>query len=682
MSPGLRFAFRLAVVCSLLAAIVAAFGVVVFSGHAPEERAVLSRALDDRAPALLFLGALLAAACAGALGWLSNRYLRPAQVLAEKARIVLGANPDAPIAAQGAPELRELAVEVGRLAAAHRELLRETEARAREAGALLAEERNRLAALMSELAEGVLVCNTDGQILLYNEQARALFAATRGSEAGPPVGLGRSIFGLIDREQVAHALEILRRQLQMAGIPPTTRFVTGTPAGRLLKVRAAPYVHSDGSLAGLVFALEDVTGLVNRETRHRALLQAVTRAAAAPQEAGAILAAALHEQGDALRASLLLEDVRAVDLLGVARHRLEQALGIGVELDEVAEDLWLHADSFALVQAIGFLAGRLREDYQVRSLRLGARAAGAQVELDLIWSGALVASEALAMWQFEPMQVGAERTPLTLRDVLERHGGEASLQRSGAGGARESVFRLRLRAGDSEPARVRTPAAPAGSRPEYYDFDLFRSRTLPAALHDRRLADLAYTVFDTETTGLEPSAGDEIISIGAVRIVNGRLLRGEVYEQLVDPRRPLRPESTQIHGISPQALQGQPGIERVLPAFRRFCEDTVLVAHNAAFDMRFLEMKEVSTGVRFDAPVLDTLLLSALVHPGHGDHKLESIAARLGVSVVGRHTALGDALVTGDVFLKLLPLLAQGGIVTLGQVLEASRATYYARLKY
>jgi len=196
------------------------------------------------------------------------------------------------------------------------------------------------------------------------------------------------------------------------------------------------------------------------------------------------------------------------------------------------------------------------------------------------------------------------------------------------------------------------------------------------------LSALSYTAFDTETTGLEPSAGDEIISIGAVRIVNGRLLRSEVFERLVDPGRTLNPESARVHGIDAAALQGQPSIREVLPLFERFCAGTVLVGHNAAFDMRFLELKRRTTGVRFAQPVLDTLLLSAAAHPGLDDHRLEAIAARLGISVIGRHTALGDALLTGEIFLKLLPLLAGRGVLTLGQALAASRETYYARLQY
>jgi DNA polymerase-3 subunit epsilon len=129
-------------------------------------------------------------------------------------------------------------------------------------------------------------------------------------------------------------------------------------------------------------------------------------------------------------------------------------------------------------------------------------------------------------------------------------------------------------------------------------------------------------------------------------------------------------------------VAGQPTLDHVLPAFHQFCEDTVLVGHNAAFDMRFLQLKEAATGVRFTQPVLDTLLLSAVLHRDLGEHQLEAIAARFGVSVTGRHTALGDAMVTGEIFLRMIPLLAERGIVTLRQAREASERTFHARIRY
>jgi DNA polymerase-3 subunit epsilon len=98
--------------------------------------------------------------------------------------------------------------------------------------------------------------------------------------------------------------------------------------------------------------------------------------------------------------------------------------------------------------------------------------------------------------------------------------------------------------------------------------------------------------------------------------------------------------------------------------------------------MRFLQLKEQRTGVRFEQPVLDTLLLAAVAQPSQESQKLEAIAERLGVAVIGRHTALGDAMVTAEVFLKLIPLLQAAGIHTLGQAREAAQKTLYARLQY
>jgi DNA polymerase-3 subunit epsilon len=221
----------------------------------------------------------------------------------------------------------------------------------------------------------------------------------------------------------------------------------------------------------------------------------------------------------------------------------------------------------------------------------------------------------------------------------------------------------------------------SADRPEYYDFDLF-DRPMGQVDLDQPLSELVYTVFDTETTGLEPANGDEIIQIGALRIVNGRLLHQEHFDQLVDPRCHLKAASIAIHGITDSMLLGQPTIDLVLPAFHDFCADTVLVGHNVAFDMRFLELKEAALGVRFDQPVLDTLLLSAVAHPNQQSHSLEAIMQRLGIQMEQRHNALADATATAQVFMRLLPALAEQGVVTLRQALAASQKTYFAQVKY
>ena len=199
---------------------------------------------------------------------------------------------------------------------------------------------------------------------------------------------------------------------------------------------------------------------------------------------------------------------------------------------------------------------------------------------------------------------------------------------------------------------------------------------------DRPLSALVYTAFDTETTGLQPSGGDEIIQIGALRVADGELCPDDTFEKLIDPGRPIHPESLAVHGISDTMVRGKPAIGAVLPDFHRFCEQSVLLGHNIAFDMRFLQIKERATGVIFSQQILDTLLLSAVAYPNQEHHSLESSMDLLGVSIDHRHSALSDAAATARVFLKLLPLLAERGIITLGQAIEASKKTPYARLKY
>jgi DNA polymerase-3 subunit epsilon len=694
---------------ALLAIAASVFGIAVPAA----ERAALRAMAADAAPVLVYGTAILLVIVGAAARWLHRRHPLAARQLAEQTRVLLAANPDHRVAAAGAPEIGEVAASINLLAARYRQSERELDARSAEARARVEEERDRFAALMSELTEGVLVCNADGRMLLYNARAAALLGqASDGAGNYAPIGLGRSVFGLIDREQVAHALDKIHQQFAGAVERPRTSFVTAAAGGRALHVRVAPFVSgAERQVAGMVFTLDDVGGLLGREGQRLKLLQSIAtgvrapvanlRAAAEslvaspdmpePQRAQFVdivaaearvltgrLNAALADYADALKGSLTLEDMRVADLLAVVRRRLTDTVGVAADVEPSAAELWVRVDSFAIVHAFASLAARVRADYGARVFRLRAAAHGRFAEIDLMWPGTMVASDVLLLWENEPLASGADESPLTLKDVLERHGGEIWYQ---ADRPRQTAwFRFLLPLG--EPAAAAPRATPVAARPEYYDFDLFERVDTRGELAERRLAALAYTVFDTETTGLEPSAGDEIISIGAVRIVNGRLLKHEVFEQLANPRRSISRESMLVHGIDAHALATEPAIEEVLPRFHRFCEDTVLVAHNAAFDMRFLEIKEAKTGVRFAQPVLDTLLLSAIVHPSQDNHNLDAIAERLGVRVIGRHTALGDALVTGEVFLRLLPLLAERGIVTLGQALEASRATYLARLQY
>jgi len=221
---------------------------------------------------------------------------------------------------------------------------------------------------------------------------------------------------------------------------------------------------------------------------------------------------------------------------------------------------------------------------------------------------------------------------------------------------------------------LQTEPDASAQRPLVFDFELVTG-TEHRDLTDTPLRSLSYVVFDTETTGLLPDK-DEVVQIGAVRIVNGRRIEGEVFDTLVNPGRPIPPTSTKVHGISDDMVQGAPGMAVAGARFRQFAKEAVLVAHNAPFDMAFLKRDADAAGAALDNPVLDTVLLSAALFGAEATHTLDAIAERLEVEIPTelRHTALGDAVATVAVFLKMLPILEARGIATFGAALAEMRA--------
>jgi len=370
------------------------------------------------------------------------------------------------------------------------------------------------------------------------------------------------------------------------------------------------------------------------------------------------------------------------DLFEVLQARCHQSLNIDLHIDNLTTEHYVNVDQSSFLLALLFVIQQIQTDTGVREITCRLTQLRRFVGLDLLWSGHPLKADVLKTWETQPLSFEKEGFSLTLREVIDHHNGEIGLYASrslqNTSYVRFFLPVLYL----IKPEKSRSLTILPESRPEFYDFDMFLQADHHPELENRKLSELTYTVFDLETTGLNPTEGDEIISVGAIRVVNGRLLQNERFEQLVDPRRSVPWTSVRIHGIHPEMLQGQPTIDAVLPMFHDFIKDTILVAHNAAFDMRFLQLKEKQSGVRFVNPVLDTLLLSAVVHPSHEDHNLEAIAKRMGVRILARHTAMGDAVATGEMFLKFLPLLSQQQILTLKEALEASQKTFYARQKF
>ena len=189
----------------------------------------------------------------------------------------------------------------------------------------------------------------------------------------------------------------------------------------------------------------------------------------------------------------------------------------------------------------------------------------------------------------------------------------------------------------------------------------------------------SFVVFDIETTGFSPSR-NRIIEIGAVKVENGEIT--DRFSEFVNPDVPIPFDIERLTGINDAMVMDAPKIDEILPRFLSFCEDAVLVAHNASFDVSFISHNAEEQGLEFDPTVLDTVSLARALLPNLNRYKLDTVAKAVGVSLENHHRAVDDAEATAGIFLVFVKMLREGhGMETLDDLSAFNKVSDEAIMK-
>lgn len=524
--------------------------------------------------------------------------------------------------------------------------------------------------MLAEIAEAAILCDeANHRIIAANAAAATLFAR-------PPKG--EVLSAILPIEPILRGLSGLAVG-QSAAIACAGRQDQGLLRGRIRRQDGAYLVilstEVDSSaglrqqarqrtalrelrrpLANLRAAVETVIAFPTMTARERAAFdEVIAEECANLGTSFQSLETSLAAQAPALHSA----DIHSQDLFNcLSRHLAAHA----VRLNMVGIPLWVHGDSRALLAALSVLAENLAQATKQRDLDFEALLADRRIYVDLSWPGPAIPAAMVDLWLDMPLG----NNPETLREALERHGCEPWSQQTAR---QRSVLRIPL----PPPHRPQFVATdrPRHPRPEIHDLELMRRHLPQASLPLQPLARQDFVVFDCETTGLRPDGGDRVIQIGAVRVAGTRVLAAESFERLIDPGRPIPVQSQIYHGISDDMVVGKPPLLVVLPQFSAFAGNAVLVGHNVAFDLAFLDAAAEDSGVGLRQPVLDTMILAALLDPDY-DLSLPALAERWGVPALPHRSALSDCLLTAGILVRMLPRLEAQGLGSAAALAEAS----------
>lgn len=568
-----------------------------------------------------------------------QHYIVPLYNLEEETTLIARVNPGHRVQIKGCQEIQDIAASVNSLAEQLEAVRDRAHKNLREQYFRLEKEKDFYLGILNDLPLGIISCSEAGEIVAYNKMASSMFASATKEHGSYPacsfLGLKKEIHELLNPGLINIILQKLRDSIVFSSAQKALGFTCSNQEDRLLYMQMVPLWREQIFLGYtlLCYEIDQQIELNPGQERFN-----------------------------------LIWPKQLVGLQEIVAMVTEKQ-GLGLTAEKIGDGYNIRADIFLLQRLLSFLLHRCEELCAPQTYYYGIVNKQDALYLEIRLPGVRADHELVEFWKGSPL-VGfdAQNTALFVQDVLQLHQIGLEMQEIENGSA--AVLRLKF------------PLLYLDIKESPWDIlprdglQFARLQILdqgPAAYDelDKDLEELSYTVFDTETTGMNPKAGDEIVSISAVRIVNGRLQLQEIFNQLVNPQRPIPFESIRIHGIRPEMVEGQPIITEVLPIFQKFAQGTVLLGHNAFFDMQFLNRKKDLAQVKLDNTVLDTALLSALVMPQHKDQSLEAVAKMLGVRIHARHTSLGDAMTAAEIFLALLPLLKHKGLKSLRQVCRA-----------
>ncbi len=543
--------------------------------------------------------------------------------------------------------------------------------------------------------EGIIVCNHHHRIILYNP------AALRVTGGHTSLGLGRFLSDLLPKPVLENTIDHMN--IHKAGEEkqnnPSSEFVCSIQDSDHLLLCKMTLLTSTADTShshGYVLTLSDITskqfilGKRNKIMRSsidnmrsplanlRAAAENLNYFADIPDDLRQKFYAVIAEESTNLSLQVdelaqvsrelvggefILTDVYSSDLVNnvIRRANSEER----IQVIQTGLPIWLRLDSHAVTILLLFFIKQIQLLTRAEKFDLEAQQIDNRAYLQISWEGLPISDTKLNNW-LDVSLADVVGFP-SVQSVLDQHHSVLWSQTSPRDKS-QALFRISVPISRQDRSAV---VEYIPSRPISYDFDIMDMTGDDETIMQRRLRDLEYVVFDTETTGLNVEKGDKIISVAGVRIVNQRILSNETFDQLVNPQRKIPRESIRYHGITDDHVSNAPTIDIVLRKFKEFAGDAVLVAHNAWFDMRFIRQQERQSGIKFNNTVLDTLMLSVCLHGHEVEQSLDAILDRLGIEVMNRHTAMSDSMATAQLLLSLIDLLEPKGIITLQDALNA-----------